>query len=237
MLAEHPWLFVFVYILVCFALKEEVLGRHNALFEALCSCTPHCNYYVLVQQFPAGETSLEETSSPAAPGQYNQWHLRRKIIPLLTCHSLGISTSTLKVCVNNERCLLLNVTRIPLLHYIYFNITFIPWLEPLVGQQTVALSSGTYLFKLHDSQYFGRTLAGEDGHCALEKALSVQDRKFKISRWDKVTLPQEMWYRKDVAAAGFIKQPATPSEDREFFLFTSSDNYHLASVTVKTYVI
>lgn len=51
-----------------------------------------------------------------------------------------------------------------------------------------------------------------------------------------MTLPQEMWYRKDVAAAGFIKQPATPSEDREF-LFTSSDNCHLASVTVKTYVI
>lgn len=59
-----------------FVLKEKVLGRPGALFEALRTWIPHCNQYVPVQQFPAGEMSLEETSSPAAPGQSNQWHLR-----------------------------------------------------------------------------------------------------------------------------------------------------------------
>ena len=59
-----------------FVLKEEVLGRPGALFEALCTWIFHCNQHVPVQQFPAGGTSLEETSSPAAPSQSNQWHLR-----------------------------------------------------------------------------------------------------------------------------------------------------------------
>lgn len=107
-------------------LKEKFLGRQGALSEALYTWVPHCNQQVPVQQFTAGE----ETYPPAVLGQYKQWHLRSKIIPLLTCHSLGISTNTLKVCVNNERCLLLNKTSIPILHYIQFNITFIPQLEP-----------------------------------------------------------------------------------------------------------
>lgn len=82
-----------------FVLKEKVLGRPDALFEVLCTWISRCNQHIPAQQFPTGEMSLEETSSSAAPGQSNQWHLRGA--NLLTCHSLGISTSTLKVCVNN----------------------------------------------------------------------------------------------------------------------------------------
>lgn len=57
-------------------LKEKVLGRPSTLFDALCTWIPHCNQHTPGQQFPTGEMSLEETSSPAAPGQSNQWHLR-----------------------------------------------------------------------------------------------------------------------------------------------------------------
>ena len=59
-----------------FVLKEEVLGRPGALFEVLCAWICHCNQHVPVQQFPTGEMSLEESSSPAAPSQSNQRHLR-----------------------------------------------------------------------------------------------------------------------------------------------------------------
>lgn len=120
-------------VIVCLYIywKKEVLGRHNTLFEALCTWAPTVTSMFLCSNFQLVKClSLEETSSPATPGQCNQWLLRRKITPLLTCCSLSISTSTLKVCVNNKRCLLLNKTRIPLLHYIYFNISFIPQLEP-----------------------------------------------------------------------------------------------------------